>query len=185
MAAQAVRKESKTASKALLFKVGKTLMGRLSHIRHKDKQKSRSSANGFVSGIQVSFADSQTNSLSNHVLSANGLNNVISVITRVFKAGGFKGKCLTAKAEFSLISATSNRKIYTPLAGSKLDHFGYIFWRRNISRGNDKLFCFFCNFDRKFLIGALDAIVNSDGDSHITNSIDETLGFELVTVHQL
>jgi hypothetical protein len=30
--------------------------------------------------------------------------NLISVITRVFKAGGFKGKCLTAKAEFSLIS---------------------------------------------------------------------------------
>ncbi|WP_139699123.1 cadherin domain-containing protein [bacterium endosymbiont of Bathymodiolus sp. 5 South] len=82
MAAQAVRKESKTASKALLFKVGKTLMGRLSHIRHKDKQKSRSSANGFVSGIQVSFADSQTNSLINHVLSANGLNNVIPTSSR-------------------------------------------------------------------------------------------------------
>jgi hypothetical protein len=59
MAAQAVRKESKTASKVLLFKVGKTLMGRLSHIRHKDKQKSSSSTNGFVNGIQVSFADSQ------------------------------------------------------------------------------------------------------------------------------
>jgi hypothetical protein len=43
-------------------------MGRLSHIRHKDKQKSRSSANGFVSGIQVSFADSQTNTLINHRL---------------------------------------------------------------------------------------------------------------------
>jgi hypothetical protein len=56
MAAQAVRKESKTASKALLFKVGKTLMGRLSHIRHKDKQKSRSSANGFVSGIVRIFS---------------------------------------------------------------------------------------------------------------------------------
>jgi hypothetical protein len=97
MAAQAVRKESKTASKVLLFKVGKTLMGRLSHIRHKDKQKSSSSANGFVSGIQVSFADSQTNSLINHVL------------TRIFKAGGFKGKCVATKAEFSLISATSNR----------------------------------------------------------------------------
>jgi hypothetical protein len=57
-------------------------MGRLSHIRHKDKQKSRSSANGFVSGIQVSFADSQTNSLINHVLSANGLNNVIPTSSR-------------------------------------------------------------------------------------------------------
>ena len=82
MAAQAVRKESKTASKVLLFKVGKTLMGRLSHIRHKDKQKSSSSANGFVSGIQVSFADSQTNSLINHVLSANGLSNVIPTSSR-------------------------------------------------------------------------------------------------------
>jgi hypothetical protein len=37
-------------------------MGRLSHIRHKNKQKSSFSANGFVNGIQVSFADSQTNS---------------------------------------------------------------------------------------------------------------------------
>jgi hypothetical protein len=60
------------------------------------------------------------------------------------------------------------------LAGSKRNHFGYIFWRRNISRGNDKLFCFFCNFDRKFLIGALDAIANSDGDSHINIQISNT-----------
>ncbi len=82
MAAQAVRKESKTASKVLLFKVGKTLMGRLSHIRHKDKQKSSSSTNGFVNGIQVSFADSQTNSLINHILSANGLSNVIPTSSR-------------------------------------------------------------------------------------------------------
>jgi hypothetical protein len=44
--AQAVRKESKSASKLLLSKVGKTLMGRLSHIRHKNKQKSSFSANG-------------------------------------------------------------------------------------------------------------------------------------------
>jgi hypothetical protein len=85
------------------------------------------------------------------------------------EAGGFKGKCVATKAEFSLISATSNRKIYTPLAGSKCNYFGYIFWRRNISCGNDKLFCFFCNFDRKFLIDALNAIANSDGDSHIAN----------------
>ncbi len=82
MAAQAVRKESKTASKVLLFKVGKTLMGRLSHIRHKDKQKSSSSTNGFVNGIQVSFADSQTNSLINHILSANGLSNIIPTSSR-------------------------------------------------------------------------------------------------------
>jgi hypothetical protein len=45
--------------------------------------------------------------------------------TRIFKAGGFKGKCVATKAEFSLISATSNRKIYTPLAGSKCNYFGY------------------------------------------------------------
>jgi hypothetical protein len=43
-------------------------MGRLSHIRHKNKQKSSFSANGFVNGIQVSFADSQTNSFINRVL---------------------------------------------------------------------------------------------------------------------
>jgi hypothetical protein len=63
VSAQAVRKESKSASKLLLSKVGKTLMGRLSHIRHKNKQKSSFSANGFVNGIQVSFADSQTNTV--------------------------------------------------------------------------------------------------------------------------
>jgi hypothetical protein len=40
------------------------------------------SLNGFVSGIQVSFADSQTNSLINHVLSANGLSNVIPTSSR-------------------------------------------------------------------------------------------------------
>jgi hypothetical protein len=33
------------------------LPGRLSHIRHKNKQKSSFSANGFVNGIQVSFTD--------------------------------------------------------------------------------------------------------------------------------
>ncbi len=60
--AQAVRKESKSDSKLLLSKVGRTLMGRLSHIRHKNKQKSSFSVNDFVNGIQVSFADSQTNS---------------------------------------------------------------------------------------------------------------------------
>jgi hypothetical protein len=46
----AVRKESKSASKLLLSKVGKTLMGRLSYIRHKNKQESSFSANGFVNG---------------------------------------------------------------------------------------------------------------------------------------
>jgi hypothetical protein len=35
-----VRKENKFASKALLSKVGKTLMGRLSYIRHQNQQKS-------------------------------------------------------------------------------------------------------------------------------------------------
>jgi hypothetical protein len=49
--AQAVRKESKSASKLLLSKVGKTLMGRLSHIRHKNKQKSSFSANGYNKGF--------------------------------------------------------------------------------------------------------------------------------------
>jgi hypothetical protein len=39
--ARAVRKESKTASKTLLTKTGKTLRARLSHIRHKNQQKSR------------------------------------------------------------------------------------------------------------------------------------------------
>jgi hypothetical protein len=53
--AQAVRKESKSASKLLLSKVGKTLMGRLSYIRHQNQQKSSFSTNGFVNGIQVSF----------------------------------------------------------------------------------------------------------------------------------
>jgi hypothetical protein len=48
---------AKTASKALLAKTGKTLRGRLSHIRYKNQQKSSFSANGFVSGIQVSFAE--------------------------------------------------------------------------------------------------------------------------------
>jgi hypothetical protein len=33
-------------------------MGRLSYIRHKNKQESSFSANDFVNGIQVSFADS-------------------------------------------------------------------------------------------------------------------------------
>ena len=80
--AQAVRKESKSASKLLLSKVGRTLMGRLSHIRHKNKQKSSFSANDFVNGIQVSFADSQTNSFINRVLSANGLSNVIPTSSR-------------------------------------------------------------------------------------------------------
>jgi hypothetical protein len=49
--AQAVRKENKFASKALLSKVGKTLMGRLSYIRHQNQQKSSFSTNGFVNGI--------------------------------------------------------------------------------------------------------------------------------------
>jgi len=80
--AQAVRKESKSASKLLLSKVGRTLMGRLSHIRHKNKQKSSFSANDFVNGIQVSFADSQTNSFINRVLSANGPSNVIPTSSR-------------------------------------------------------------------------------------------------------
>ncbi|SHN93831.1 hypothetical protein BCLUESOX_1072, partial [bacterium endosymbiont of Bathymodiolus sp. 5 South] len=80
--ARAVRKESKTASKTLLAKTGKTLRARLSHIRHKNQQKSSFSANGFVSGIQVSFADSQTNSFINRVLSANGLSNVIPISSR-------------------------------------------------------------------------------------------------------
>jgi hypothetical protein len=35
-----------------------------------------------VNGIQVSFADSQTNSLINRVLSANGLSNVIPTSSR-------------------------------------------------------------------------------------------------------
>jgi hypothetical protein len=38
-------------------------MGRLSYIRHKNKQESSFSANDFVNGIQVSFTDSQTNIL--------------------------------------------------------------------------------------------------------------------------
>jgi hypothetical protein len=80
--AQAVRKESKSDSKLLLSKVGRTLMGRLSHIRHKNKQKSSFSVNDFVNGIQVSFADSQTNSFINRVLSANGLSNVIPTSSR-------------------------------------------------------------------------------------------------------
>ena len=80
--AQAVRKENKFASKALLSKVGKTLMGRLSYIRHQNQQKSSFSTNGFVNGIQVSFADSQTNSFINRVLSANGLSNVIPTSSR-------------------------------------------------------------------------------------------------------
>ncbi|VVH64615.1 hypothetical protein BSPLISOX_2713, partial [uncultured Gammaproteobacteria bacterium] len=80
--AQAVRKESKSASKLLLSKVGKTLMGRLSYIRHQNQQKSSFSTNGFVNGIQVSFADSQTNSFINRVLSANGLSNVIPTSSR-------------------------------------------------------------------------------------------------------
>jgi hypothetical protein len=50
---------------SLLSKVGKTLMGRLSYIRHQNQQKSSFSTNGFVNGIQVSFADSQTNSFIN------------------------------------------------------------------------------------------------------------------------
>jgi hypothetical protein len=58
-------------------KTGKTLRARLSHIRHKNQQKSSFSANGFVSGIQVSFADSQTNSFINRVLSANGLSPLL------------------------------------------------------------------------------------------------------------
>ncbi|VVM26949.1 hypothetical protein BSPWISOXPB_5637 [uncultured Gammaproteobacteria bacterium] len=37
--AQAVRKENKFASKALLSKVGKTLMGRLSYIRHQTSKR--------------------------------------------------------------------------------------------------------------------------------------------------
>ncbi len=80
--AQAVRKESKVASKALLSKVRKTVMGRLSHLRQKNKQKSAFNAHSFVNGIQVSFADSKTNSLINHVLSANGLSNVIKTPSR-------------------------------------------------------------------------------------------------------
>jgi hypothetical protein len=35
-----------------------------------------------VNGIQVSFADSQTNSFINRVLSANGLSNVIPISSR-------------------------------------------------------------------------------------------------------
>jgi hypothetical protein len=38
--------------------------------------------NGFVNGIQDSFADSQTNSFINRVLSANGLSNVIPTSSR-------------------------------------------------------------------------------------------------------
>jgi hypothetical protein len=67
-----VRKESKTSSKALLAKTGKTLRARLSHIRYKNQQKSSFSANGFVSGIQVSFADSQTNSFINRACLSQG-----------------------------------------------------------------------------------------------------------------
>jgi hypothetical protein len=39
-------------------------------------------AKRFVNGIQVSFADSQTNSFINRVLSANGLRNVIPISSR-------------------------------------------------------------------------------------------------------
>jgi hypothetical protein len=108
--AQAVRKESKSAGKLILrdlrlnsvlfapaplllpittlafVQVSQRstlrLMGRLSYIRHKNKQESSFGANGFVNGIQVSFADSQTNSFINHVLSANGLSNVIPTSSR-------------------------------------------------------------------------------------------------------
>jgi hypothetical protein len=55
------RKESTAAGQFLAFKVGRTLMGRLSHIRlshirhkknkKKDKEESSFSANGFVNGI--------------------------------------------------------------------------------------------------------------------------------------
>jgi hypothetical protein len=42
---------------ALLLPTVLKARGRLSYIRHKNKQESSFSANGFVNGIQVSFAD--------------------------------------------------------------------------------------------------------------------------------
>jgi hypothetical protein len=41
VALNTIKQENKFASKALLSKVGKTLMGRLSYIRHQNQQKSR------------------------------------------------------------------------------------------------------------------------------------------------
>jgi hypothetical protein len=57
--AQSVRKESKSASKLLLSKVGRTLMGRLSYIRHKNKQESSFSASG-LEGVIISIYISST-----------------------------------------------------------------------------------------------------------------------------
>jgi hypothetical protein len=50
-----IRPSSKSASKLLLSKVGRTLMGRLSYIRHKNKQESSFSANGFVNAGSLSL----------------------------------------------------------------------------------------------------------------------------------
>jgi hypothetical protein len=56
--------------------------------------------------------------------------------------GGSKGKCVATKAKFSLICTTGNSKTYITYitsVDSKNNHFICIFWRSNISRGNDKL----------------------------------------------
>jgi hypothetical protein len=88
--AQAVRKESKSASKLLLSKVGKTLMGRLSYIRHKNKQESSFSANGFVNA-------SSSSELSSFVL------GFIMVTVRVFSAVSVLGLNPKVSAKVALI----------------------------------------------------------------------------------
>lgn len=79
--AQAVRKESKAASKTLLSRASKTVMGRLSYLRHKQNKKSGFNANGFVNGIQVSFIDPKFNTISNQVLNANKMSSTIKTPT--------------------------------------------------------------------------------------------------------
>ncbi|CAB5496258.1 autotransporter outer membrane beta-barrel domain-containing protein [Bathymodiolus thermophilus thioautotrophic gill symbiont] len=75
--AAAIRKESKAAVKILLSRVSKTIISRLSYLRHQQNKRSNFDANGFAEGIQVNFADTQTNTLVNHILNANELNNTI------------------------------------------------------------------------------------------------------------
>ncbi len=74
--ATAVRKESKAATKVLLSRVSKTVMGRLSHLRQKQNQQS-SFTNGFVNGIQINFANSNLGTAFNQVLNANGMSSTI------------------------------------------------------------------------------------------------------------
>ncbi len=66
--ATAVRKESKAATKVLLSRVSKTVMGRLSHLRQKQNQQS-----SFTNG----FANSNLGTAFNQVLNANGMSSTI------------------------------------------------------------------------------------------------------------